>query len=59
MGLQRYKLLIFDQHKNKIWETRALQDGKPAEGWDGCNNKGGKMPQGSIYLASRSYICRR
>ena len=49
MGLQRYKLEIFDQHKNKIWETRALQDGKPVGGWDGCNNKGEKMPQG-VYI---------
>ena len=46
MGLQRYKLEIFDTYGNKIWETRALEEGKPAEGWDGCNAKGEKMPQG-------------
>lgn len=46
MGLQRYKLEIFDFYNNKIWETRALQDGKPSEGWDGCNVKGERMPQG-------------
>lgn len=49
MGLLRYKLEIFDQYNNKIWETRALQDGKPSEGWDGTNQKGERMPQG-IYI---------
>lgn len=47
MGLQSYKLEIYDGHNNKIWETRALQDGKPSEGWDGCNVKGERMPQGT------------
>lgn len=49
MGLLRYRLAIFDQYNNKIWETQALQDGKPSEGWDGCNAKGERMPQG-IYI---------
>lgn len=49
MGLQEYKLEIFDQYGNKIWETRALEDGRPSEGWDGCNAKGERMPQG-IYI---------
>lgn len=49
MGLIRYKLEIFDQYYNKIWETRALRDGKPSEGWDGCNVKGERMPQG-VYI---------
>ncbi|MCM1030414.1 MAG: PKD domain-containing protein [Oscillibacter sp.] len=49
MGLQYYKLEIFDQYRNKLWETEALQDGKPSEGWDGCNPKGKPMPQG-IYI---------
>lgn len=46
MGLQKYKLEIFDQYGNKIWETRALERGRPSEGWDGCNAKGERMPQG-------------
>lgn len=49
MGLLRYKLAIFDHYNNKIWETQALQDGKPSEGWDGCNLKGERMPQG-LYI---------
>lgn len=46
MGLARYRLQIFDQYGNKIWETRALENGRPSEGWDGCNLKGERMPQG-------------
>lgn len=46
IGLVRYKLELFDQYNNKIWETRALENGKPSEGWDGCNVKGERMPQG-------------
>lgn len=49
MGLIRYKLEIFDQYYNKIWETRALENGKPSEGWDGCNSQGKRMPQG-VYI---------
>lgn len=49
MGLLRYRLAVFDQYNNKIWETHALRDGKPSEGWDGCNAKGERMPQG-IYI---------
>lgn len=49
MGLVRYKLEIFDLYNNKLWETRALRDGKPFDGWDGYNAKGEKMPQG-IYI---------
>lgn len=46
MGLVQYKLEIFDQYNNKIWETQALENGKPSQGWDGYNFKGEKMPQG-------------
>lgn len=49
MGLQYYKLEIYDQYNNKIWETQALEAGKPSEGWDGCNSKGDRMPQG-VYI---------
>lgn len=48
-GLVSYKLEIFDQYYNKIWETQALENGEPSEGWDGCNSKGKQMPQG-VYI---------
>lgn len=35
-----YKLEIYDYCGNMICETRALEDGKPSEGWDGRNEKG-------------------
>ena len=49
MGLMRYKLEVFDHYGNKIWETTALEDGKPSGGWDGCNGKGERLPQG-VYI---------
>ncbi|MDE6450925.1 MAG: PKD domain-containing protein, partial [Odoribacter sp.] len=49
MGLARYKLEIFDRYGNKIWETTDLEDGIPSGGWDGCNRKGERLPQG-VYI---------
>lgn len=49
MGLVRYKLEIFDRYGNKLWETVELEDGKPVGGWDGCNRKGERLPQG-VYI---------
>lgn len=49
MGIREYCLEIYDQYGNKIWETRELQDGIPAEGWDGTSLKGERMPQG-VYM---------
>lgn len=50
IGLIEYRLEIYDQYGNKLWETSALDaDGMPSEGWDGCNNKGKEMQQG-VYI---------
>lgn len=49
MGLKEYHLEIFDQYGNKIWETRELEGGMPAGGWDGRNSKGKLYPQG-VYI---------
>ena len=49
MGLQYYKCSIYDQYRNKLWETQALENGKPSEGWNGTNLQGDEMPQG-IYV---------
>lgn len=46
MGLKEYHLEIFDQYGNKIWETRELEGGMPAGGWDGRDSKGKLYPQG-------------
>lgn len=49
MGLKVYKLEIFDTYGNKVWETTALEDGMPSEGWDGRNSRGHELPQG-VYI---------
>ena len=45
-GVQDYHLWIFDNWGNMIWESTALNNGSPAEGWDG-QYKGQYVPQGS------------
>jgi PKD repeat protein len=45
-GIADYHLWIFDNWGNLIWESTALQNGSPAEGWDGYY-KGKTVPQGS------------
>ena len=54
IGLKEYWLEIYDYYGNKIWETRALEDGKPSEGWDGRNVKGKMMPQGTYIWRARA-----
>lgn len=54
MGLRVYCLEIYDQYGNKLWETRALENGMPSEGWDGTNNKGETMPQGMYIWRARA-----
>ena len=49
MGLKEYHLEIYDLYGNKIWESRKLEDGMPAEGWDGRNRNGDLLPQG-VYM---------
>lgn len=49
MGIRVYRLEIFDQYGNKVWETRTLESGMPSEGWDGRNTKGDDLPQG-VYM---------
>lgn len=45
-GLVRYRCMIFDKWGNKVWESTALVDGQPAEGWDG-RYRGEPVPQGA------------
>lgn len=54
IGLKEYHLEIYDYYGNKIWETRALENGKPSEGWDGRNKNGKMMPQGSYIWRARA-----
>jgi PKD repeat protein len=45
-GLVRYRCMIFDKWGSKIWESDALIDGQPAEGWNGTY-RGEPVPQGA------------
>jgi len=45
-GLSEYNVWIFDNWGNLIWESTALNNGSPAEAWDG-QYKGQFVPQGS------------
>jgi len=36
--LKSYKIEIFDLSSSKIWESTLLEDGMPAEAWDGTDN---------------------
>jgi len=47
-GLKSWRFSIFDKWGELIWETNKLDDGKPAEGWDGIF-KGREMPQGVYF----------
>lgn len=54
IGLKEYWLEIYDYYGNKIWETKALENGKPSEGWDGRNKNGELMPQGTYIWRARA-----
>lgn len=46
--LESYRLQIFDNSRNKVWETTALENGMPSSGWDGTA-KGTLLPEGNFY----------
>jgi hypothetical protein len=45
-GIAEYHVWVFDNWGNLIWESEALENGSPAEGWDGRYH-GQTVPQGS------------
>ena len=45
-GIAEYQCWIFDNWGNQLWQSTALENGSPAEGWDGTYN-GKSVPQGS------------
>lgn len=47
-GLKEYHVQIFSQHGELIWESQLLDDGRPAEAWDGRLN-GVVVPQ-DVYV---------
>ena len=45
-GLASYRLSIFNKWGELLWQTDKLEDGRPAEGWDGTY-KSTLLPQGT------------
>lgn len=57
IGLKSYHLVVYDQYGNRVWETRALKNGHPSEGWDGRGKNGEMMPQGVyVWRAEATFI---
>lgn len=51
IGIKTYFLGVWDLWGNLIWSSEKLIDTHPAEGWNGCDRKGIKLP-------SQHYIWR-
>lgn len=45
-GLKTYECRLFDKWGNLIWQSNKLNEGRPAEAWDG-KYKGTPVPQGA------------
>ena len=45
-GLGQYHIWVYDLWGNLLWESEALDNGSPAEGWDG-RYKGQRVPLGA------------
>lgn len=57
IGLKSYHLVVYDQYGNRVWETRALKNGHPSEGWDGRGKNGEMLPQGVyVWRAEATFI---
>jgi len=49
IGLLEYTMQVFDTWGNLIWQSSALDEGMPSEGWDGKNENGDPFPQ-DVYV---------
>lgn len=45
IGIMEYSIQIFDTWGNLIWQSTALKDGMPSEGWNGRDANGNLYPQ--------------
>jgi len=45
-GMVSYRMQIFDEWGSELFESTKLENGQPADGWDGTYN-GEKVPQGA------------
>jgi hypothetical protein len=57
VGLQTYFLGVWDLWGNLVWSSDKLIDTRPADGWDGTNSKGIKLPaQNYIWRMKATFI---
>jgi hypothetical protein len=57
VGLETYFLGVWDLWGNLVWSSDKLIDTSPAEGWNGTDSKGKKMPgQNYIWRMTATYI---
>ena len=49
ISLLEYTIQIFDTWGNLIWQSSALEEGSPSQGWDGRDEKGEIYPQ-DVYV---------
>lgn len=49
IGILEYTIQIFDTWGNLVWQSSALDEGIPTEGWDGRNENGEFYPQ-DVYV---------
>jgi PKD repeat protein len=55
-GIAEYHVWVFDNWGNMLWESTALENGSPSEGWDGYY-KGSTVPQGSyVWKINATFI---
>ncbi|WP_442589877.1 PKD domain-containing protein [Pedobacter sp. AW31-3R] len=47
-GIKSWRMSIFNKWGQTLWETTKLEEGRPAEGWDGTH-KGVLQPQGVYF----------
>ena len=47
-GILKYHIAIYNRWDNLLWESDKIQDGQPAESWDGTIN-GQRVPEGTYF----------
>ncbi len=47
VGLATFKIEVFSPAGERVWYSELLQDGQPAEYWDGNDMDGNPLPQGA------------
>ena len=54
VGIKEYHIRVFSTYGQLLWESRELDDGQPAEAWDGIYN--GKLLPQDVYVWKASAI---